>query len=484
MARISRVISVLLTAVFLFTFAACKKAEPEPETTTKTGKSAEKNTVVTLPLAYEPLETDEEEFEDGESKWQHVLIGFASVEREYPALAASLGKLNNELDAEAAASLEQIKTEAEETKAKYGISFFPGELYSRRKLIARRADSNYLSLVQIFDSYSGGDHPSTQIKTFNFDSKTGKQLLTDDVFTNFEVFIPKLSKSVKAAYPDADWNGENLTALIKALYHDGNLYFSIDYEGITFYFGTDELASYQDGILAVSFTYDKLKSDVVSKYAEIPETYSYAFTVDIPNYRGVICETDLKNLLGYTQGITLKYDDSEQKLKDLICGNYALYFVHMGQSGDYIYLDHDGEDGYGGLYIFSIGAKNLYETKYLEKVSLFATELGDSSPCYAEMFTCPSRFILGTRCDLLATSVAKNKYQVGKDGIPKLLNKEAMYLIDSTRQYKLREDIRDEDGVLIKSGTKFNFTQTDFGDKAVFITEDGMEHTVNMSEIN
>ncbi|MBR5991150.1 MAG: hypothetical protein IK036_00145, partial [Clostridia bacterium] len=64
------------------------------------------------------------------------------------------------------------------------------------------------------------------------------------------------------------------------------------------------------------------------------------------------------------------------------------------------------------------------------------------------------------------------------------LNKEAMYLIDSTRQYKLREDIRDEDGVLIKSGTKFNFTQTDFGDKAVFITEDGLEHTVNLSEIN
>ena len=484
MARLSRIISLLLIVVMAMTFFACGKAGDGPEQTTKASKSAsEKNSIVSVPLAYEPLEIDEDDFEDGEFSWQRVYMGFASVEREYPALTGALAKLNTKLDEDANKALEKMKADAEEAKTTYGIAFFPGEIYSHSRILARRADTNVVSLVRVTDSYNATSNPMSVVDTYNIDVQTGQRLLEDDVFPVFKGLIPKIAKSLTVKYPDVTFSETGVEKSIRALCEAGEIRFSIDYQGITFYFNPGTVASEEDGILTVSYTYEKLGNDVVVKFTSIPETYSYCFTKDLPNYAGVSFELKNEYMLGYFEGMTLEFDGTKQELKDFMCTNYALYFVHMG-SGDYVYVDNDGEDGYGGLYIYSLGAKNIYETKYLDKVSLSATALGDSEPCYAELFTCPSRFILGTRCDMLATSVAKNKYQVGSDGVPKLLNKENQYVIDSTRQYTLRTDVRDAEGVLIRSGTKFNFISTDFDDIVVFVTEDGFEHTFSYSELN
>ncbi|MBQ1451318.1 MAG: hypothetical protein IIZ22_01485, partial [Clostridia bacterium] len=68
--------------------------------------------------------------------------------------------------------------------------------------------------------------------------------------------------------------------------------------------------------------------------------------------------------------------------------------------------------------------------------------------------------------------------------LPVLRNPEAWYTIDSMHQYTLRSDIRDNEGVLIKSGSSFIFVYTDLSDTVVFVTEEGLEHTFNLSKIN
>ena len=481
MTRLLRFIALILACVFVFGFSACSGGGGEPETTTKKTSGPKEKPMEALSLAYEQVESDSETLD---AYTQHIYLGSRELEYEYAALSKSLSDLNAANDEQSQMEIEKLEKDSEEYKAKYGIDFFPGEVYSRRQFIPRRADSTVVSLLLFCEYYDGTSDIRSELLSVNYDTKTGKRLSLDDVIPSFEKLIPAIADSIGKAYPKADFIEENLNAAVKALYVADAVEFTIDYEGVTFYFSPGVLADISDGVLTASFTYDRLKDNVNKKFIEVPKVYSYAFGEMAPNYKSVGLDPDSNNMLGGYSALKLKFDETEIKLPDFECRDFRAYIVHMDKGEEYIYIDTKTETGYGDLYVYSLGAKNIYELKHLKNTSIFATGIGDSAPCYTDLFTSPKKFRLGTRCDFLATSVAKNDYKVGKDGLPVLRNPDAWYTIDSMHQYTLRSDIRDNDGVLIKSGSSFIFVYTDLSDTVVFVTEEGLEHTFNLSKIN
>ncbi len=481
MTRLLRFKGLVLALLMTLCLTACSGGGGEPETTTKKPAGQKEKPVEAISLVYDQIEDDSDTLD---AYTQHIFLGSRELEYEYAALSDSLSKLNAANDEQSNMETEKLQKDAEDYKAKYGIEFFPGEVYSRRQFIPRRADTTVVSLLMLCEYYDGTSDMRSEYLSLNYDTKTGKQLYLGDVFPTFEKILPAISESLKKSYPKADFLEENLTKAIRALYEADAIEFTIDYEGITFYFNSGVLADESDGVLTASFKYNSFRDNINKKFTEVPKVYSYCFTDVVPNYRSVAVDVDSDNLLGGYKSMELEFDETETKLPDFACQAYRAYVVHMDKGDEYIYVDTKTETGYGDLYVYSLGAKNLYELKHIKNSSIFATGLGDSAPCYTDLFTNPKKFRLGTRCDMLATSVAKNDYKVGSDGLPVLRNPEAWYTIDSMHQYTLRSDIRDNEGVLIKSGSSFIFVYTDLSDTVVFVTEEGLEHTFNLSKIN
>ncbi len=150
---------------------------------------------------------------------------------------------------------------------------------SEHNSLVRRADSVAFSIL--YDSYS--DTPYIQdfrsLMGSSFDSETGEELLISDVIKDME----RLPEILKEEITSHMWTGEFFSEYAINEYFDNtadaDIYFTLDYNGVTVYFYAGSIAEYDYGIITATVSFSEYPEIFNEKYMNVPESYAVRIPV-------------------------------------------------------------------------------------------------------------------------------------------------------------------------------------------------------------
>lgn len=237
-------------------------------------------------------------------------------------------------------------------------------LISTLNVEVRRADTVAVSLLS--DSFSSyGNIYGRYLHGTTYNTATGEELAVSDVITDMSA-IPSLVTEalVSRMDEDSEVTEDAVKNYFKETPADG-ISWTLDYNGVTFYFQPCELASSVYGPLCATIPFAGYDTLFASAYTAAPEAYIVTMPLDMPllldtdgdgtpeGYR-VGAGFDEEYLYYYGAGI---YTDSESYYEDLYADALTPCYVRTADGDNLIYLFREVyEDGSTSvlLYIYRI----------------------------------------------------------------------------------------------------------------------------------
>ena len=212
----------------------------------------------------------------------------------------------------------------------------------------RRADSVVLSLLS--DSYAdyGFVEDFRGMWGSNYDVHTGKELFLSDVITDMEqipaIVIKELNSHLLAG---EDYPETVVQDYFKNTPEDG-ISWTLDYNGVTFYFGDGNLTEPGNGCLSATVSFAEYPELFEKTYTSVPEAYmmelspdQFFFTdldgdgnLEKLSCSGVYNETDRF----YSQIGIYTDSDGRYHYEDLFAYDFQPYYVKTAEENHYIYL--------------------------------------------------------------------------------------------------------------------------------------------------
>lgn len=261
------------------TAASTAAAESDTETAEETPAAEESNNAVEAETAdptgssgkmagaeamteFQDFNLDNTDSKVGVTVHYQTLALQEAAKEKYPTLNETLEAAADAKATEMALNYKSLQEEAADMEeyAEDGIA-----LSIEDTLSLRRGDDKVLSVLEMDSEYHGGAHGYTVYKGQSYDVQTGQELKLADLIQDSDTLLSYLAEQLIAAYPDVTFftdNGEDadaasLTDTLKTYYGDlQELAFTVDPEGLTFYFSEDELAPHACGMqqISISFT--------------------------------------------------------------------------------------------------------------------------------------------------------------------------------------------------------------------------------------
>lgn len=291
----------------------------------------------------------------------------------------------------------------------------------------RRADSVVLSYVT--DSYAnyGFIEDFRSVWGRSFDVQTGKELLLSDVILDMDAIPGIVCKELNSHL----WAGEDYPETVVKEYFmntpEDGLSWSLDYNGVTFYFGYDDFTEMSSVGKTATISFAEYPELFNEKYMNVPEAYmvrlqqDYSFFTDLDsdgileevNCNGLFNETDRS----YTQFGIYTDVNGYYQYEELFAYDYQPYYVKTEDGDHYIYLfceeNEIGKHAQGQMMLVVYNV----DDGVIKRV-------GDMNiaPAYipSDMFLLPldPNHMLLDNYDSGAQDF--EVYKVGKDGMPKL----------------------------------------------------------------
>lgn len=409
----------------------------------------------------------------------NVIECTAETAKAYPALDKAMSEESEQLVRayEALAQLDEEEKQALLNAAagmRYACSY---------QTHVRRADRKAVSLVSFVYAYMGGAHGSYGYVASNYDPQTGASIRLSDVIppdrqTRLnELLLQKLKES----YPDmtffdeeaplgsyrVDWKPED---------EEGCGYvFSLDPDGICFYFDPYAIGPFSNGMQTVKILYAEEPSLFAEDYA-VQGAYAAGMGTEGLFDLGGDGTADTLNIAltgegeepyDYYTKITVSRNGKKIS-HEMYCNSAEAVLMHTDDNRDYLYvISHEDNDG-SGLTIFDLNGKKpvlLDDEGYGLPILSEEEHYG-----YLQMTDCKD-FALDIRCDLLASFRARFDSAVGADGRPVLPADGWFDVPDYVSTLKsakaFKADIVNEKGevaekdVLLPKGETFRLLRTD-----------------------
>ena len=219
---------------------------------------------------------------------------------------------------------------------------------SKSDVQIRRADSIVLSYLT--DSYAdyGFIEDFRGMQGSNYDVQTGKQLLLSDVIMDMEPVPAAVLNELNSHL----WAGEGYSENVVKEYFkntpEDGISWTLDYNGVTFYFGDGDLEEPGNGCLSATVSFAEYPELFDEKYTNVPEAYMVALVLDHSfftdldadgtleelNCSGVYNETDrFYSRLGIYTDFTGSYH-----YEDLFAYGFQPYYVKTADGNHYIYM--------------------------------------------------------------------------------------------------------------------------------------------------
>jgi len=441
-------LTVLLIALLLALgqLTACR-SEPAPDETETAAPDTETNeTDETIPAETEPAAAPEKKtaghiamtkYFSQQWEWDdEILLALSEYStavlsedsrQTYPALAEILEQTQNMTNRAMGDEFDNLLSTAKEELDFLGADSFVTKS-STIDLQIRRADSTAVSLLS--DSYLvfGGINDRF-LNGSTYDTATGEMLTLADVIKD----MSKIPAIVKKELTSHTWNGDFLSETsVEDYFRDtpeDGIRWTLDYNGVTFYFMNGELADLGNGHLAATVSFAEYPELFHEKYMTVPEAYMVELPLMHPFYTDLDGDGDLEELdvtpFPHESDISMFYDsfgvytDTDAQF---YYGEFAADSAH--RTGGYHPYYIKTADGRHYLYIFAEGselASNDMELRVIDITGGGFGEVGDMhvAPGYIPVdgsyaLTDPDNMML-ENFELMEEAKA---YRVGDDGMP------------------------------------------------------------------
>jgi hypothetical protein len=360
------------------------------------------------------------------SEYNGVTLSGDSIGK-YPALAEALEQTKNMAVRSMSDEFDNLLADAKDELALLGAGSFVAK-ESTLDVQVRRADSIAVSYLtdstlvfgKINDRYLNGT---------TYDTETGKQLMITDVIKD----MSKIPAIVKKELQSHMWNGDfRSDTAVEDYFRDtpeDGIRWTLDYNGVTIYFASGEIADLGDGHLAAAVTYAEYPDLFNEKYTAVPESYIVELPLKHPFYTDLDGDGNVEELnvtpFWHENGLFYEsfgiYTDTDAQYY------YAEFSADTAhRTGGYHPYYIKTADGRHYLYIFAEGselASNDMELRVIDITGGGFKEVGDMhvAPGYIPVdctwaLTDPENMML----ENFETQQETAAYCVGSDGMPAL----------------------------------------------------------------
>lgn len=229
----------------------------------------------------------------------------------------------------------------------------------------RRADSVAFSTLS--DSYT--DTPMIEnVRSFmgsSYDTQTGEELLITDVVKD----MSKLADIVKKEITSHMWTGEfKDEAVLEEFFKNtapSDIYWTLDYNGVTFYFYAGCIANEEYGNITATVSFAEYPELFVEKYTVAPESYAVRIPVTSSFFTDLDGDTELDELVFtalkdeetglFTDAYIITADGFyEEKIPAF---NFSPYYIKAADDRHFLYVFSEGAEDFNrlmNLYIYEI----------------------------------------------------------------------------------------------------------------------------------
>ncbi len=417
--------------------------------------------------------------------WQNPLIG-GEDEAKYPAVSTVFKSLTIMRDQNAETVVSELAAIAEDLKQYADVTDM--SCYDSTRYYVQRADNHIISMRCDQSINTGSIHPMSVVSGFNFSPETGDVLSLSDVVTDPERIREMVKQELAEKYADCLF--EEWETLYRETETD-DLAWTLDYEGITFYFSPYALSYYAAGVLTVEVDFADKPALFRSVYAAAPEQGS-ASAVTFHSY------TKLEGADGKTDTLWVgqyKEDTDDYRLKlevekngesilgyEVYAYEYKAYLVTV-EDKYYLFVEATNDNDYQILYIFDLSEEFITDPIVQMNAGFARVGLNTEGDVYGygeEIFNNPAEIRLSSRIDVFGTMRGTRSYSFdAKSGT----------LVPQTDYYTLNESmsplvskiplevtmVGDKTKVTVPAGTEFTFLRSDGDTYVEFRLPDGRE---------
>ena len=300
-----------------------------------------------------------------EVRWESLLLTPESAEH-YPELADRLRIYSDKTYAVHVDMTEELAQLARETLPE--VDTFHGYTATTRHYI-HRADDSILSIRIHADEYAGGAHPNYGTSALNYDPATGEEIDLADVVGDLDLVKVMIADKVRYKYPYEEFDGleEQLEE-----YNSRDFTWTLDHQGITFWFSPYEIAPYAAGAPSATITFAELPRIFNEKYSSAADSW----TVEMPLHQEVeiALQGDKKEhcrLAGYEEdnGFLDLYlvvgEENEYRLEDIMAYDVEGYMAYTGEQF-FLFVEGVADSDYRTLYVYRLGADGPVLTDTVE----------------------------------------------------------------------------------------------------------------------
>lgn len=413
----------------------------------------------------------------------------------YPKLAAALASLNSDGAANSTAAYGQLLSAAADdydrrAAAENAGTAAPFEMFYRYDdLTLPRADSRAVSILYSMTSFSGGVHGNYYYYSTNLDTATGRVLSVSDVALNMAQLRAVLETTLRNKYPDAGF--ETLEDALNACFSDpASLTWTLDYQGVSFFFAAGELSDFDDGEMNCSVRFDANPGVFSEYYTAAPLSYAVPFTqwrcMDY-DLNGDGAEDDIYIDREYAEDgvsierLTISVNGREYTANTPMTDCTAYTVCISGGAKSFLFISAQNLTGYGYISVYRLDRTGASLVGMLYESSLYAA--GYASVCPGvPLLTDPGSFVLGTRIQYLGTLTGIKTYSTGEDGMP--VSADAYYQLYGAQPLTLKSQLVtatiDAAGSgtfaaeTFSPGTQLSFLRSDGAGAVDMVTDEGV----------
>ena len=438
--------------------------EPEPET------EAELETPVDFrPVIGLTFDSDfhyDETLGINVNRMETELAGVDAATREaYPELAAALDRVRGDAVATEREAFQEREAMPEEILGdEDAVSF---ELYGEMRSLIRRADAQAVSFVNAWSEYAGGVHESYGYAAYNFDTSTGAEITLESVLTDAgkASLNACLGAELDALYPDI------APGYMLVDYQPDDYAFTIEPDGVTFWFNPYQIASFADGLLTVKLYFDRDADVLNDAYKGTSEAWFVELGDGIP-YRFADNDGTPRNMEfweilspdnpGWRDGFAMEFDapgganrwidrptliNWEEEwtspegrrivLDDTGFFDARAYYAHIPE-GDYVLVTLTLENDYHGTVAYGADGALVNELEFMRPAVFYYPEPPENSDdwslydAYHTSLTDPYEMPLVVHEDIFGTWEANGLFRLTREGLQPIGN-----LLYASRPYEL-----------------------------------------------
>ena len=343
MDKIKRIVCVILALCFTVAFTSCGDKTPQDvETTTQNTENNAKEEITVLSLNKEYV-SHYEWYEDYptmlvRSEYSTVVLD-ESFATEYPALAKTL----SETSIMRKKSMEEEKDNLlfDATKEFMNDGEYFSTYISTLDVQVRRADRIAVSILEDYYSDYG-----RSFNGLNYDTESGNLLALSDVITDTSEISEIVENIIMTRIGEQEPFGETAVADYFANTAQEDIDWTLDYNGVTFYFNAGAIAPTNFGVQTATVTFAEYPELFNERYTVVPDAYIVSLPVSSSFYTDVTGNNRLEEIIvmgdcdtesRYYNTLSVYYEGSFHN-EEWSAYELDPYYVKTADGNSYIYL--------------------------------------------------------------------------------------------------------------------------------------------------